>query len=85
MPLIRAAIKAKQKLHITYNSKGNRVTSRTTRPLKMEYWGRVWTVTAWCEARADFHVFRVDLIQSCEAQPEMFVDETGKRLSDFAP
>lgn len=83
MPLIRAAIKAKQKLQITYNSKGDRVTSRTIRPLQMEFWGRVWTVTAWCEARAAFRVFRVDLIQTTEAKPEMFVDETGKRLSDF--
>ena len=84
MPLIRAAIKAKQKLQITYNSKGDRVTSRTVRPLQMEYWGRVWTLTAWCEARAAFRVFRVDLIQSAEAKPEMFVDEIGKRLSDYS-
>jgi predicted DNA-binding transcriptional regulator YafY len=82
MPLIRAAIKAKQKLQITYNSKDDRITSRTVRPLKMEYWGRVWTLTAWCEARAAFRVFRVDLIQTAEARPEMFVDEFGKRLSD---
>jgi predicted DNA-binding transcriptional regulator YafY len=85
IPLIRAAIKAKQKLYITYNSKGDRVTSRVIRPLQMEYWGRVWTVTAWCEARSAFRVFRVDLIQSCDAQPEMFVDEIGKRFSDFEP
>ena len=82
VPLIRAAIKAKQKLQITYNSKGNRITSRAVRPLQMEYWGRVWTLTAWCEARAAFRVFRVDLIQNAEARPEMFVDEVGKRLSD---
>lgn len=82
MPLIRAAIKAKQKLQITYNSKDDRITSRTVRPLQMEYWGRVWTLTAWCEARDAFRVFRIDLIQTAEARPEMFVDESGKRLSD---
>jgi predicted DNA-binding transcriptional regulator YafY len=83
MPLIRAAIKAKQKLQITYNSKGDRITSRTVHPLQLEYWGRVWTLTAWCEARTAFRVFRVDLIQTAEARPEMFVDEEGKRLADF--
>ena len=85
MPTLRAAIRAKQKLRLTYHSKGDRITSRTIRPLHMEYWGRVWTLTSWCELRGDFRVFRVDLIQSAEALPEMFVDEPGKRLSDYDP
>ena len=85
MPLIRAAIKAKQKLQITYNSEGDRVTTRTVRPLQIEYWGRVWTLTAWCERKSAFRVFRIDLIQTAEARPEMFVDEVGKRLSDYEP
>jgi predicted DNA-binding transcriptional regulator YafY len=85
MPTLRAAIRAKQKLRLTYHSKGDRVTGRTIRPLHMEYWGRVWTLTSWCELRNDFRVFRVDLIQSAEALPEMFVDEPGKRLRDYDP
>ncbi|WP_299591712.1 YafY family protein [uncultured Tateyamaria sp.] len=85
MPTLRAAIRAKQKLKLTYNSKGDRISTRTIRPLHMEYWGRVWTLTSWCELREDFRVFRVDLIQSAEALPEMFVDEPGKRLSDYDP
>ncbi len=85
MPTLRAAIRARQKLRLTYHSKGDRITTRTIRPLHMEYWGRVWTLTAWCEKRNDFRVFRVDLIQSAEALPEMFVDEPGKRLSDYDP
>ena len=85
MPTLRAAIRARQKLHLTYHSKGDRITTRTIRPLHMEYWGRVWTLTAWCEMREDFRAFRVDLIQSAEALPEMFVDEPGKRLSDHNP
>ena len=85
MPTLRAAIRARQKLQLTYHSKGDRITTRTIRPLHMEYWGRVWTLTAWCELRNDFRVFRVDLIQSAEALPEMFVDEPGKRLSDYDP
>lgn len=85
MPTLRAAIRAKQKLKLTYHSKGDKITSRTIRPLHMEYWGRVWTLTAWCELRQAFRVFRVDLIQSAEALPEMFIDEPGKRLSDYDP
>ena len=85
MPTLRAAIRARQKLRLIYRSKGDRITTRTVRPLHMEYWGRVWTLTAWCELRNAFRVFRVDLIQNAEPLPEMFVDEPGKRLADYDP
>ena len=80
MPTIRAALRAKQKLRITYHSKNDRITSRIIRPLKIENIARVWILTAWCETRDDFREFRTDLIQSAQALPEMFVDEPGKQL-----
>ncbi|WP_299404167.1 YafY family protein [uncultured Roseobacter sp.] len=85
MPTLRAAISAKQKLRLTYTSKEAQVTTRTIRPLHMEYWGRIWTLTAWCEMRDAFRVFRVDLIQTAEALPELFVDEPGKTIADYVP
>lgn len=85
MPILRAAIKARQKLRLTYRRIDGTLTERKIRPLHMEYWGRVWTLTAWCELREAFRVFRVDLIESCTALPELFVDEPGKRLSDYDP
>ncbi len=85
MPTLRAAIKARQKLQITYRRIDGEVSQRKIRPLHMEYWGRVWTLTAWCEAREDFRVFRVDLIEAATALPELFVDEPGKRLADYDP
>lgn len=83
MPTLRAAIKARQKLRITYTSKDSAVTSRTIRPLHMEYMSRVWTLTAWCEWRSAHLVFRLDLINTAEALPELFSDEAGKTLADF--
>lgn len=85
MPTLRAAIKARQKLRITYTSKDGAVASRTIRPLHMEYWSRIWTLTAWCELRQAHRVFRLDLISSAEALPELFSDEVGKMLADFNP
>lgn len=85
MPTLRAAIKARQKLRITYTSKDGAVTSRTIRPLELAYWSRVWTLTAWCEARAAHRVFRLDLINTAEALPELFTEEAGKTLADFTP
>jgi predicted DNA-binding transcriptional regulator YafY len=82
MPTLRAAIRARQKLRIVHLSSDGHRTPRVIRPLHMEYWGRVWTLTAWCELRAAHRVFRVDLIETAEALPELFVDEPGKTLED---
>ncbi|MEO1106512.1 MAG: YafY family protein [Pseudomonadota bacterium] len=83
MAPIRAAIKSRQKLHLSYRRIDGTLTDRTIRPLHMEYWGRVWTLTGWCELRDGFRVFRIDLIETVTPQPELFTDEPGKRLSDY--
>ena len=85
MPTLRAAIKSRQKLAMRYHRLDGTLTERTIRPLHMEYWGRVWTLTAWCETRGDFRVFRVDLIEEVRALPELFLDEPGKTLADYDP
>ena len=83
MPQIRAAIRARQKLWLDYRDEDDRSSERVVRPLQIEYWGRVWTMTAWCEMRSDFRVFRVDRIATLRVLPQLFVDETGKTLADF--
>ena len=83
MPALRAAIKGRQKLRLAYRRIDGALTDRVIRPLHMEYWGRVWTLTAWCEMRGDFRVFRVDLIEAATPLPELFVDEPGKRMADY--
>lgn len=83
MPALRAAIAARQKLDVRYQSIDGTTTRRVLRPLHMEYWGRVWTLTAWCELRNNFRVFRVDLILETTPLAALFVDEPGKRLADY--
>lgn len=83
MPALRTAIRKKHKMRIAYRSVDGRATDRTIRPLQLEYWGRVWTCTAWCELRGDFRVFRIDLIEQAERLPEAFADEQGKTLPDY--
>ncbi|WP_171207332.1 MULTISPECIES: YafY family protein [unclassified Ruegeria] len=85
MAPIRAAIKSRQKLQLRYRRIDGVLTNRRIRPLHMEYWGRVWTLTAWCELRDGFRVFRVDLIETVQPLPEIFADEPGKRLADYDP
>ena len=54
MAPLRAAIRSRRKVEITYAAPDSPLTPRTVRPLQMEYWGRVWTLTGWCELRNDF-------------------------------
>lgn len=83
MPRLRAAIRARQKLRLTGLDTDDTPTRRTIRPLKLDYWGRVWTVTCWCETTADFATLRVDLIETLEVLPALFVEEQGKTLMDL--
>jgi predicted DNA-binding transcriptional regulator YafY len=83
MPALRAAIRARQKLELSYRNAASELTNRVVRPLQLEYWGRVWTVTVWCELRSDFRVFRVDKIESIKVLAQLFIDEPGKSLMDY--
>jgi len=82
MPAIRAAVRARQKLAITHRDGDGVETRRTIRPLAIDYWGRVWIATCWCESVNGFVEFRVDRIRSLEILPALFVDEKGKTLDD---
>ena len=83
MAPLRAAIRARRKVDLSYESLDSEKTDRTVRPLQMEYWGRVWTLTAWCELREDFRVFRVDRIATLDIGTEGFEEEPGKTLGDY--
>ncbi len=84
LPALRHAIRGKHKLRLLYRKSGNPgAESRIVRPLQLEFWGWAWTLTAWCELRQDFRVFRADRILSAEALPERFADEPGRNLSDY--
>ncbi|MGR3837243.1 MAG: helix-turn-helix transcriptional regulator [Cognatishimia sp.] len=77
---LRAAIRSKQRLLLEMVTDSD----HTVRPLKLDYWGRVWSLTAWVEDMEDFGSFRVDQIASVKILPGLFVDEPGKGLSDLA-
>ncbi|HTB34826.1 MAG TPA: WYL domain-containing protein, partial [bacterium] len=73
----------KQVLRFRYTAEDGRSTQRTVRPLALLFWGRVWTLAAWCELRRDFRSFRADRMQGLKAGPRTFKDEPGKTLKDF--
>ncbi len=81
MAPIRAAIKARQKLRLLLS--GDPHPRRTVRPLRLDYWGRVWTVTVWDETAGAFALLRVDLLEEVQVLPQLFVDEPGRTLADY--
>lgn len=83
LPAIRAAIRAKERLTISYIDLDGRESHRDIRPLQLEFWGRVWTLAAWCEARGDFRSFRVDRIVGLTPTGETFPDEPGRGLEAY--
>lgn len=83
MPRIRAAIRNKEKLEVSYLSLENQPSTRLVWPLQNAYWGRVWTMTCWCEMRDDFRSFRIDRITNCQLTGTQFNDERGRRLEDY--
>ncbi|WP_054002018.1 helix-turn-helix transcriptional regulator [Shimia sp. SK013] len=76
---LRAAVRSRQKLALRLNN-GNSVD---VRPLKLDYWGRVWSLLVWDETTADFTQIRVDRIAEVSLLPGLFVEEPGKRLEDY--
>lgn len=80
---LREATQARRKVHLDYLDLADKTSQRIVRPLGCFYWGKVWTLSAWCEVRDDFRGFRVDRIQQLEMLPEVFADEPGKTLADM--
>lgn len=83
LALLRDAISDKTKVFLRYSDAEEKRSKRTVRPLGLEYWGKVWTLTAWCELREDFRVFRVDRIHACRLTDKKFGDEKGKSYQDY--
>lgn len=80
---IRFAIAEHRKLRIEYVNEQEQRSERDLRPLGLHFWGRCWTLAAWCELRNDFRVFRVDRIHLAAVLDDVFRDELGRTLHDF--
>lgn len=83
MPLLRRAIREGLKLRIDYLSLAGTPTERIIRPLQTDYWGRVWTCSAWCEKRENFRAFRIDRMQAVDPTGRTFQPEAGKTIEDY--
>jgi predicted DNA-binding transcriptional regulator YafY len=86
LQILREAAQEHRKIQLVYRDASEQMTQRTVRPLGCFYWGKVWTLAAWCETRNGFRSFRLDRmvqVQRLEGTAGQFKDESGKTLADY--
>jgi predicted DNA-binding transcriptional regulator YafY len=81
---LREAVQERRKVFLNYRDLSDKPSERIVRPLGCFYWGKVWTLAAWCEHRSDFRSFRVDRVSYVRRLEERFRDEPGRTLADLA-
>ena len=80
---IERAVEKREVLTLDYRDEAGRSSARDVRPLGLWFWGKVWTLVAWCEMRGDFRAFRIDRIAALSPAGRSFRPERGKMLADF--
>lgn len=83
LALAREALIARRKIEWSYMSADGTATHRIVRPLGIFFWGRTWTLSAWCELRQEFRNFRLDRVDASTMLDATFDDEPGKTLRDM--
>ncbi len=83
LPLLRQAIRARERLTVSYIEPSGLESHSDIRPLHLDLKSRVWTLAAWCEQQAGFRRFRLDRLLAVSPTGERFAAEPGRRLSDL--
>jgi len=87
VPVLEAAIREREALHIGYFSHArNAHTDRTIEPLRLFHTAGAWYLDAHCRATDEERVFRVDRITAIERTGEHFERSVGRTTTDaFVP
>ncbi len=80
---MRAAMNEREKLRVRYEKVAGGTSERVIWPLGAFFWGRSWTITAWCELRDDFRNFRLDRMDEVTPTGERFEAVEGRTLKDY--
>jgi predicted DNA-binding transcriptional regulator YafY len=80
---IREAIRLQRQVIIDYVRADEQFSSRQIEPLGLIFWGKVWTLVAWCQLRDDYRVFRLDRIRQLATTQETFETNDQKSLKHY--
>lgn len=78
---LRQAIRARQKLKITYRDQKDNPTDRIIWPLYIAFWEQARVIVAWCEKREDFRHFRTDRLQTMETLDQRYPERRAVLIS----
>lgn len=80
---LRQAVRNHRKATFHYQRSDGEKSVRTVQPLGLAYWGRTWTLVAWCELRDAFRHFRLDRMDNLLETGDTFTLQPGRTLDDF--
>jgi predicted DNA-binding transcriptional regulator YafY len=70
LDLLHEAIDGGRVVRMAYLRENGEDSRRDVEPLCLAFWGRVWTLGAWCRLREGFRNFRVDRMREIESLEE---------------
>jgi predicted DNA-binding transcriptional regulator YafY len=73
---LRDATNEHRVVRFRYEDRTEQATRRSVRPLGLYFWGRTWTLAAYCDLRVDFRNFRVDRMTELVVLEERFEAES---------
>lgn len=82
-PALRDAIRLRDRVNIDYTRADEQTSTRIIEPLGLIFWGKVWTLVAWCHLRNDYRTFRLDRINSLQTTGDKFDTNDSKNLKHF--
>jgi predicted DNA-binding transcriptional regulator YafY len=80
---LRSALREHLLVEIVYAAPDVSTTTQIVRPLQLDFWGRVWTLTGFSETLQDFRVYRLDFMVRASVGSAGFLPEGGKTIDDF--
>lgn len=80
---LHEAINTHRIIAFAYTRADGAATRRRVRPLGLFFWGRVWTLAAWCEMRGAYRNFRTDRIKDLAILDDVFVETESCGLAGF--
>jgi predicted DNA-binding transcriptional regulator YafY len=83
LALLRRAIGERRLVRFRYAREDGLVSDRDARPLGLYFWGRKWTLAAWCELRSDYRSFRPDRMTEVSVLDRPFDPADGISLAGF--
>lgn len=83
VPLLRRAIRARNRVTLATLEPQNILRHADMRPLALDLKSTIWTLTAFCEKDHGFRVIRLDRIIDAQSLPDIFSRDPGCELADF--